>query len=230
LAKKKAKLTDEVEKRLDEIFIEGESTPDAEKEHVDAQASPLRELQSVILSIEWEISDDVMRRFLDEVTRLKNSYNGDRILTPFFKMLDSLGRYIQKYKAKANPEAVNVLNSVYAALEEVLSSDGVKEIEKETILLEEVQRFKDLKREIQGQKGVIEVKGKARKGVPELVEGKDVSIDMEDAHQIPETVMAALNEIKALIQSEFKALREEIQGLRDDKNAPKHKLGRKGKK
>jgi hypothetical protein len=230
LAKNKAKITDEVEKRLDEIFIEGEKTPDAERAPFDPQVSPLRELQSAILSIEWEISDEVMHRFLDEVNLLKSSYNGDRIMAPFFKMLDSLGRYIKKYKAKANPEAVRILNSVYTALEKILASDGLKEIEKETILLEEVQRFKDLKRQIQGQKGIVEEKAKTVKAAHELVEGKDVSIDWEEGQRIPETVVAALNELKALIQTEFKTLREEMQGLLDDKNAPERKSGRKGKK
>ncbi|MBW2094251.1 MAG: hypothetical protein JRI80_05135 [Deltaproteobacteria bacterium] len=230
MAKKKAKLTDEVEKRLDEIFVEGENTAGAGKEHFEVQVPPLRELKSVILSIEWEISDEVMHRLLEEVTRLKSSYNGDRIMAPFFKMLDSLGRYIKKYKAKANPEAIKVLNSVYTALEKILSSDGLKEIEKETILLEEVQRFKDLKREIQGQKGEGEEKAKTGKAAPALVEGKDVSIDWEEGQGIPETVVAALHELRALIQSEFKALREEIQMFVDKKNAPKRKLARKGKK
>lgn len=225
MAKKKAKLTDEVEKRLDEIFVEEEDTVEegTETEHVDDQAAPLRELKSVILSIEWEISDEVMHRLLEEVTRLKNSYNGDRIMAPFFKMLDSLGRYIKKYKAKANPEAIKVLNSVYAALEKILSSDGLTEIEKETILLEEVQRFKDLKREIQGQKRGGEEKTRSGKRAAELVEGKDVSIDWEEGQQIPETVVAALHEIKALIRSEFKALRQEMKALVDENDAPRRK-------
>ena len=230
MAKKKAKLTDEVEQRLDEIFVEAEDTADAGTEHVDDQVSPLRELKSVILSIEWEISDEVMHRFLEEVTRLKNSYNGDRIMAPFFKMLDSLARYIKKYKAKANPEAIKVLNSVYAALEKILSSDELKEIEKETILLEEVQRFKDLKREIQGQKGDGAGKAKSGRQAPELVEGKDVSIDWEEGQRIPETVAVALHEIKVLIRSEFKALRQEMQALVDEKGVLKRRLSRKGKK
>ncbi len=230
MAKKKAKLTDEVEKRLDEIFIEGDGTVDEENEPLETQVSSLRELQSVILSLDWEISDEVMSHFLDEVAKLKNNYNGNRIMAPFFKMLDSLGRYIKKYKAKTNPEAIKVLNSVYSALEKILSSDGLKEIEKETILLEEVQRFKDLKREIQGQKGVVEEKVKPGKPAAPLVEGRDVTIDWEEGQRMPEPIVAALNELKELIQAEFKALREEIQGLADELKAPKRKSGRKGKK
>ena len=105
MAKKKTKITEEVEKRFDEIFVEGEEAVDTGKEDADEQASPLRELKGIILSIEWEISDEVMRRFLDEVASLKTTYNGDRIMGPFFKMLDSLGRYIQRYKGKANHSA-----------------------------------------------------------------------------------------------------------------------------
>jgi len=230
LAKKKTKITEEVEKRFDEIFVEGEEAVDTGKEDADEQASPLRELKGIILSIEWEISDEVMRRFLDEVASLKTTYNGDRIMGPFFKMLDSLGRYIQRYKGKANPDAIKVLNSVYGALEKILSSTGLEELEKETILLEEVQRFKDLKREIQGQKDVHAEKTAKGKKAPELVRGKDVSIDLEYEQRIAETVGAVLEEIKELIRTEFEALREEIRVFLGDKKELKRKSGRKEKK
>ena len=228
MAKQKAPITDEVKKRLDEIFVEDDGTPDVEGERLDAQTSPLRELKGVILSIEWEISDDVMHHFLEEVTRLRNSYNGDRIMAPFFKMLDSLGRYINKYKAKANPGAIRVLNSVYAALENILLSDGLKEVEKENILMEEVQRFKDLKRKIQAHKGPGEGRALVGKTASELVEGKDVSIDWDEGQGIAESYLAALNELKALIQSEFNALRDEMRAWFDEKDRPKPKEARKG--
>jgi hypothetical protein len=231
LVRKKVPITDEVKKRLDEIFIEDDDKPDMEADQLDAHASPLRELKSVILSIEWEISDEVMHRFLEEVALLKNSYNHDRIMSPFFKMLDSLGRYIKKYKAKANPGAIKVLNSVYAALERILlSDDGLKASEKETILLEEVQRFKELKRAIQGGRESREERGRARKTNAELVEGKDVSIDWDEGQGTPESLLAALNELKALIRSEFKTLREEMLAWLDEKCEQESKAGRKARK
>jgi hypothetical protein len=231
LARKKAPITDEVKKRLDEIFLEEDEAPETKGNQSEAQASPLRELKSVILSIDWEISDEVMSRLLEEVTRLKNSYNNDRIISPFFKMLDSLGRYIKKYKAKANPEAVKVLNSVYDALERILlSDDDLKAKEKEAILLEEVQRFKGLKREIQEARESGEERGRAGKTPPGLVEGKDVSIDWDEGQGTRESLLAALNEVKALIRSEFKTLREEMLAWLDEKSEQGSKAGRKGKK
>ena len=235
LANKKGKITQEVEKRLDEIFVEGEGevSPVEEIEedaHVGVQESPLRELKSIMLSIEWEISEEVMQRLLDEVARLKKSYNGDRLISPFFKMLDSLGRYIQKYTSRANPEAIKVLGSVYAALEKILVAEGLNQNEKEIILLDQVQRFKDLKREIQGQQPASALLSSAGKEAGELVKGKDVSIDWEEGHLASEAVVAGLNEIKALIRSEFQTLREELQTLVEAKKGSKLKLGRKGKK
>ncbi len=227
MARKNAPITDEVKKRLDEIFLENEDAPNAEKDQVDVQASPLAELQSIILSIEWEISDDVMHRFLEEVAKLKDSYNGDRIMGPFFKMLDSLGRYINRYKAKANPGAIKVLNSVYAALEKILLSDGLKEIEKENILLKEVQGFKGLKKEIHGGKKVAEAGGRVGKTASELVAGKDVSIDWDEGQEIPESFLAALHELKALIRSEFKALREDMRTWLDEESGSKRRSDRK---
>jgi hypothetical protein len=231
LARKKAPITDEVKKRLDEIFLEDDDKSDIEADQLDAQTYPLRELKSVILSIEWEISDEVMHRFLEEVARLKNSYNNDRIMSPFFKMLDSLGRYIKKYKAKANPGAVKVLNSVYAALERtLLSDDDLKATEKETILLEEVQRFKDLKRKIQAGRESGEERGRAEKTTSELVEGKDGSIDWDEGRGTPESLLAAVNELKVLIRSEFETLREEMLAWLDEKCGQESKAGRKGRK
>jgi hypothetical protein len=231
LARKKAPITDEVKKRLDEIFLEEDDAPETEGNQLEAQTSPLRELKSVILSIDWEISDEVMHRLLEEVTRLKSSYSNDRIISPFFKMLDSLGRYIKKYKVKANPEAIKVLNSVYDALERILLSDGdLKAKEKEAILLEEVQRFKDLKRKIQEARESGEERGRAGKTPLGLVEGKDVSIDWDEGHGTRESLLAALNEVKALIRSEFKTLREEMLAWLDEKIEQDSNTGRKGRK
>lgn len=211
MRKKTKRITEEVEKRLDEIFVETDKSQDAAGAPSETGDNPLRELRGAILSIEWEISDDVMDRFLDEVASLRNSYDRNRVVILLLKMLDSLGRYIKKYKASANPGALKVLTSVYSGLEKVLSPTGPEDAEKEKILLAEVHRFKELKNDILQGGITAGEKASPEKVIGDLVEGRDVFLS---------ELRTALEDIKAFIRSEFEQLRKELRFRAEDSSTP----------
>ena len=49
--------TEEVEDRLENLFGDEEPSENAQKEAEEVADSPLRELKTIVLSIEWEITD-----------------------------------------------------------------------------------------------------------------------------------------------------------------------------
>ncbi len=51
--------------------------------------NPLRELKSVVLSLDWEITDEAMDRFFREIQRLEHEYGNEKIPVPFLHLLDS---------------------------------------------------------------------------------------------------------------------------------------------
>ena len=85
-----ANIVDEVEKRLDDLFGDGgessalgEESGDLEGRLTleegggDVEDTPLKELKSIVLSIDWEITDPIMTKFLDQVDGLKDAYKDD---------------------------------------------------------------------------------------------------------------------------------------------------------
>jgi len=156
--KNDANIVDEVEKRLDDLFGDMAETSDFEedKEAVepspsfkegrsDIEDSPLKELKSTVLSIDWEITDEIMTKFLDQVEALKTRYEDDKVIQMFLQLLGSVGKYIKAKKANADPDVVKLLNTAYDGLEKVLLTEGITEAEKKKLVVTQVNKFKKLK-------------------------------------------------------------------------------------
>ena len=113
--------------------------------HSPEEDSPIRELKSTILSIDWEITDEIMTKLTEQIGRSRDAYKNDKAIVLFLQLLDSVGKYIKTNKANTHPDAIKLLNSVYTSLEKVALSKGISSAEKEKTLLFEVKRFKKLK-------------------------------------------------------------------------------------
>ncbi len=193
----------------------------------DVEHSSLKELKSVILSLEWEISDSLMDRLTEEVQKLEKRYKGDKILVAFLQLLGSLCKYIQKKKAEAHPDSISLLNSVYENLEQVMLSEKLTDSVKKKMLVGEVNKYKQLKEQIKDF-------GKGRKAASsrpvarpdEAPEAPDESAEApppeESSTEIqgPVTnaeILTALDKIHRTLQSELKALREELREWRESR-------------
>lgn len=197
---------------------------------MNAEHSSLNDLKSVILSMEWEITDQVMQRLNEEVGKLETSFKNDKIVVAFLQLLGSLGKYIQKKKADAHPESISLLNSVYENLEKVMASDDLTDAVKKKILVAEVNKYKQLKEQIKDF-------GKSKKAVqkpappppeePAHEAEKSPDAGYGGTEAAPSTegappsavgsdreVLDALDRINRTLQQEFQALRDEIASLR----------------
>lgn len=108
----------------------------------------VRELKSAVLSLEWEISDQVMQTFEKEVSRLRRAFSDDKIVLGFLKLFDSLSRYISEKKSDSHPDAVSLLGSVYEGLESVITSPKLSDAERKKTLLLRVASYRKLKAHI----------------------------------------------------------------------------------
>ena len=139
----------EVEDRLKDLFGESKESPAvAEKSDSPEEVSPIRKLKSTLLSIDWEISDEVLDKLIEEIGRLENIYKDDKNLLVFFQLLGTVGKYVKSTKANAHPGAIRLLNSVYNSVEIVILSKGITAAEKRKILHVQVEEFKKLKEKI----------------------------------------------------------------------------------
>ena len=128
-----------------------EDAPTLEEDNDALEESPLKELKSIVLSIDWEISDEIMSRFLDQVNGLMRVYQGDRIILMFLNLLNSVGKYIKAKKENSDADVVKLLNSSYASLEKVVLTKEITEDEKKKLIIAEVNKFKKIREKLGGK-------------------------------------------------------------------------------
>lgn len=228
----------EVSNRLDELFGDEDTGAPAEKMTAAAPAkapskkpaampvpdsavsvadddSPIRNLKALVFSIDWEITDETMVDFLTETKRLKQKYQDDQILTLFLKLHESIGKYIKAKKARAHPDAIAFVASVFKNFEKVLLSPGMPEKQKKQLLGTEVQKFKSFKQRIlmrdgaeSDQAAVPETRQAGGKAVGKSFAGGG-SLSLETKEALDYIVEQLKKEIKA----EFHTIRQIIKNI-----------------
>ena len=190
---------------------------------------PLAELKNLVLSIDWEITEEALAGLLIEIGSLKNTYKDEKIVTMFLQLLASLGQYIKINRGNAHPKTFKILNSVFSRLEEVILSEDMSEADKKKLLRAEMQKYKQLRSKVskkkvasagrRADKKVLKAEPRAkvnRKQEPEQHEDTNVpetlAVD-SDTSPSPETLAEAVKELKQYIHSELNILRQEIKKL-----------------
>lgn len=198
--------------------------PTSFEENVLDQNSPLMNLKGIVLSIDWEITDEIMDRFIEEVGLLSAKYSNEKIPFMYLQILDSVGRYIRKRKVQAHPESIKVLNNVYKSFENIMLNNNMLKSEKRKALYKEINRFKNLKESISRDKpDHVKIK-KMQKLKPEITAEAYIATastpppapaPAEGAMAPHEAFAFALEEIKQVIKAEFQAIRAELKLWRE---------------
>jgi len=115
------------------------------------EESPISRLKSLILSIDWEITDETLIQFNDELVDLKDIWAAEKINLIYIQALEKISKYIYQQKADAHPDAIKLLLTFYYNLEKIVYSEDLTENQKKDILLKDVKRFEFLKRQIANQ-------------------------------------------------------------------------------
>lgn len=177
--------------------------------------SPIRNLKALVFSIDWEITDETMLDFLAETKRLMQKYKNDKILSLFLKLHESIGKYIKAKKARAHPDSIKFVASVYKNFEKVLLTPGMKQSQKKKLLTAEVKKFKDFKQRVLLREGAAEP-AEAEAYTPasavtptavKSVSGEALSLETKEA------IDYILEQLKKEIKAEFHTLRQIIKNL-----------------
>ncbi|MCP4667324.1 MAG: hypothetical protein GY849_13265 [Deltaproteobacteria bacterium] len=171
----------EVDKRLENLFEGRDESRGPGKGERGMALSPLWDLKAIILSIDWEITNEIMTRLMEQIGRAKNAYKEERPIAFFLQLLDSVLKYIRENKAHTHPDAKTLLNSVYAGLEKVALSKEISNAEKEQTLLFEIKKFKELKKHI----ALHRAQARKRKEMPPPDDDRDL-VGEEVEKTIPE--------------------------------------------
>lgn len=218
------KVDQELANRLDTLFDEDgtESVPIR-----DEDSDPLEDLKSLVMSIEWEITDELMERLVAQVELLKKRYQDDRILVMFLQLLGSLGLYIKSNKGNAHPTAFGLLGSVYASFATAAMPDKISSSEKKKLLYVELNKYKELKEQIGGLHGGTKEPPPRQNRSATDCAGKGRGADAGDSRAshhaadaarpashlacvTPQQLETAVETIRQLIRDEFQKLRETL--------------------
>ncbi len=134
------------------INVDRSAATEAKMEEIRRDASPIDNLKALVSEIEWEITDDTMSGFLNEVALLKQKYVNDPILSTFLKLHEAMGKYIKAKKVNAHPDAVKLVSSAFTVFERVAGAPGMPEAQKKKLLSIEVKAFKRFKAQLPDRK------------------------------------------------------------------------------
>lgn len=109
------------------------------------EESPISRLKSLILSIDWEITDEVLLLFNEELVSLRDTWAGDKINLIYVQALEKISKYIYYKKADSHPSAIKLLLTLYHNLEKIVTSENWSEDQKKELLFEDVKRYEQLK-------------------------------------------------------------------------------------
>ena len=195
----------DLENRLDDFF--SDALPAHEEANVENPGDsktdlPLKELKSTILAIDWEITDEALQTFIGQVDALMEQFADDKVNHTLLKILRSLGKYLRSHKSKAHPDTIKRLMSVYSALEKSVTTDELSPDDKEAMLRDQIKAFQQLKAQIVRPKPVVKAEGSQQPAAA----GLDGSA--------ADSLLQAVNEMKAAMMAELKAIRQELRDLR----------------
>ena len=221
----------------EEVFELEELVVNKKAKEPAAADQPLAELKSIVLSIDWEITDEVLSAFLSQIASLKRAYKNEKIILMFLQLLGSLGEYIKTNRGNAHPKTFKVLNSVFSRLENIVSTKGMAESEKIKMLRIEMDKYKQLRNKVSKKKAAEIRKGKAKpllkdepdestlKRQPPVIDpdrAATLAAEKKQVHDltaaIPQATLAeAIEDLKQFIHSELSVLRQELKRIQKSK-------------
>lgn len=145
-------------------------------EFTSEEDSPLTHLKSIILSLDWEITDEILQDLNGEIAHLKHldQFAHDKVSQVYLQGLDKIGKYIQSEGASAHPNSIKLLLTLYYDFEKILSSEHITGAEITALLKADVRKFKILQHQIAQKHGTAAVATEEVSAPLPLTEHKDL--------------------------------------------------------
>ncbi|MBF0378345.1 MAG: hypothetical protein HQK72_12815 [Desulfamplus sp.] len=118
----------------------------------DMDTNIISDLKSIILSLDWEITDELINRLEKEVNRLQSYWQNSKIHLSFLQMFKSIGSYVMSRGSNTHPDSISLLHSLYKNFELIVLNQSLTVTEQKEILLKEMKKFNDLKQIISSSK------------------------------------------------------------------------------
>jgi hypothetical protein len=211
----------DVEKRLDEIFAEDTRNFKKEKK-IDKNLviHPLYNLKKTVLSMEWEITDELIMKYLEQLNHFKKILIKDKYVSVLIKLQCVLGNFIKTYKGDAHPFAFTMLRTNFISLNKIVSAKNMSREDKQKIIGKEIKRYNKLRMLVKAKKSDSIRRNQIKRSLISKATESEInkSIDKEK-YRIHHKELSmyllitkeTLIELKRFIRAELKKLRNEIQ-------------------
>jgi len=180
---------------MDDFLVEdswADGPPAGAHKKTSSEELGIHELQVAILSLDWEITDEVVDKLVSEAASMRLLRSEDLVCVTFLTLMETLGKYIRKKKAAAHPSSVNLLRKVYDDLEKVLSLKGMDEESRRQIALADVASFVRLKAKINAMERKKGKPAVAKKAAPKIRKAEIIEeIPVRKAQVVEERPVAA---------------------------------------
>ncbi len=117
-------------------------------EFTSEESSPLTRLKSIILSLDWEINDEILQELDDELVNLQAMWQGDKVAEVYLQGLSKIGSYIRTKGAYAHPNSIKLLLTFFYNFEKIISSEQITGEQITQLLKGDVRKFKILQYQI----------------------------------------------------------------------------------
>lgn len=118
----------------------------------DMDSNIIADLKSIILSLDWEITDEIIQRLDREVNKLQKHWQTSKIHLSFLQMFRSIGSYVLSKGSNTHPDSISLLHSLYKNFEHIVLNPSMTVATQKEILLKEMKKFNDLKQTISSAK------------------------------------------------------------------------------
>ena len=210
----------EVKKRLDEIFsYETKINKTAKKTHEMMYIYPLYTLKNILLSIEWEVTDDILSKYLNEIIELQRLFQNNRYLKRLLQIQYFYGRFIKTYPDRIPLRTYKILYTLYDCMKNLLANKKLSDFEKKKIVEQEIHRYKNFRKYLRINKNNLSEDRSYKNSIKKRYktsQNKDsknvmnkIKIIVQDELTYKRYLDSNLLEMKTFIKKEIKKLKYE---------------------
>ena len=212
---------EEVKRRLDKIFPEDNLNVPAKKSRKNNQVIyPIYKLKKIVLNLEWEITDDLMEQYIEQLNQLKEIFKGDKHLMLLIKLQYVLGNLIRTRKGDTPHYGFKMLRTLFNSMNRIVSDKSLTKNIKQQIITKELERYHKLKKLIEHNKlksknvrrkrKSIDIKSTRSKDAKNFTNSEHLKYNNEFAFYA-KLLDNAIIKLKRFIKNEIEQLKFEIQ-------------------
>jgi len=211
----------ELENRLNAVFAgEGSKSGLNQRPFSNGHSVtyPLHNLKVIVLNMDWEITDDLIRQYLRQLMHLKDVFRRDRHISLLIKLQYFVIKHIKICKENAHPYAFRLLNVYFFSMDKIISSKNMTEQHKKQILDNDLKKYGKLQKLIAFRRSKLKRRAqnptpkKSRHNRSGTVKSGSPVLILNYDNKVFKGILASITaEMKRFIRRELNKLKTELQ-------------------